>query len=114
MTSRCPKVSGLFPPPDRTDCLKAISRALLRIRSEGYSLDALGTALGCNGDTVANASNEKTMLSFESIALLGFHFPEQFNLIAGLWNCHASAPLTIADRLERIEREAAAIRREVA
>ncbi len=113
MPHRTPKVSGLFPPPDRTDCLKGISRALLRIRSEGYSLESLGTMLGCTADTISNASNEKTMLSFESFALLGFYFPDHFALIAGVWNCHCSAPLTVADWLERIEADTAAIRREV-
>jgi hypothetical protein len=87
---------------------------LLRIRSHGWSRDALGGLIGCSADTIDNASNEKTMLSFDCIAALGFNFPEEFALVESLWNCRASTPPTTAERLERIEREASAIRKELA
>ena len=114
MASIPPKISGLFPPPDRTDCAKAVARALLRIRSEGWSLEKLGKLLDCSGDTIANASNEKGLLSLDSVALLGYYFPEEFSLIESLWTCAPTKPLTVAERLDVIEMHQAAIRREVA
>lgn len=105
-------VIGLFPPPSRDVALHAISRALLRIRCNGWTCEALGGKIGVSKDTIENASNEKSMLSFESIALLAYHFPEEFTFIEALWNCRPTEQPTVADRLERIERELDAIRKE--
>lgn len=112
--ARTPIVSGLFPPPDRETSLKAISRALLRIRSNGWSATALGEELGCSADTIEAASNERSLLRFDCIALLAFKFPEEFSFIEQLWSGAVAAEPTVADRLERIEREVEAIRNEAA
>lgn len=109
-----PNVFGLFPPPNRETALHAISRVLLRIRSNGWTCEALGRQIGVSADTIENASNEKSMLHFESVALLGFHFPEEFALIEALWNCRPVEQPTVSDRLQRIEREIDAIRKDAA
>lgn len=87
---------------------------MLRIRSTGWTCEQLGKLLECSADTVENASNERSLLSFDSIARLGYHFPEEFGLIEALWTCRATPEPTPTERLERIERELKALREEVA
>ena len=107
-------VLGLFNAPGRQDCLAAVARALLRIRSNGWSREALGKVLECSPDTIDNATNEKGMLCFVSIARMAFHFPDEFALIQAAWTCCDTARPTPAERLDRIEREFDALRKEIA
>jgi hypothetical protein len=107
-------VLALFAAPSPTDCENAISRALLRIRASGVTCAQLGKVLGCCPGTIENASNEKSLLGFDHIALLAFHFPDEWALIETLWTCRAVDVPSVADRLDRIESQVAAIRREVA
>lgn len=59
-------------------------------------------------------SNEESLLSFDSVALLCEAFPDECAQITVLF-CGGNAPApTVSDRLERIERELDAIRREAA
>ncbi len=114
MASKAAASIPTFFPPSEEDCLKSISLAIIRLRSNGWSRGDLARELGCSKDTIDNATNEKTMLSFNSIALLAFKFPDEFRLVETLWSARACAPLTVADRLERIAADTAAIQREVA
>jgi hypothetical protein len=107
------RIPTLFP-PDRKDCQKAIALAILRLRSNGWSREALGVELGVSADTIDNASNERGLLSFDSVALLAFKFPDEFRLVEAIWSARALAPLTLAERLDRVDGDLAAIRREVA
>ena len=112
MASNAAKVFSLIPDPDRNDCLRAVSMAILRIRSQGWSRDALATKIGCSADTIDNASNEKTMLQFDSIVLLARNFPDEFKLVSGLWDDEANKPLTRAERADRIAKDTAILLRE--
>lgn len=103
----CPTVLPHFPCATREDTLKAISRALLRIRSHGWSCGALGRELQCSDDTIENASNEKSLLSFDSIVLLASKFSDEFKLIEALWTLSSAAPLSAADHCEAINHHAA-------
>lgn len=105
-------VLSLFAAPGREECLASISRALLRIRASGVTCAQLGRVLACCPDTIEGASNEKSLLSFDSVALLAFHFPDEWALVESLWTCRAVETPSIADRLDRVERDLAAIRRE--
>lgn len=107
-------VLSLLPPPSLEDCENAISRALLRVRSNGVSRDVLADKLNCSPSTIDNASNCRSQLNFESVARLVYHFPEVLPLIEGLWSLRAIAAPTVDDRIERIERELAAIREQAA
>ena len=98
--------------PAKANCLTAVSRALLRIRASGVTCAQLGKVLECCPDTIEGASNEKSMLGFDHIALLAFHFPDEWALVESLWTCRAVETPSIADRLDRVEREISAIRRE--
>lgn len=105
-------VCGKIAPPSRDDALRVIAQVLLRIRSNGWSLAALGKKIEVSHDTISRACDEQSLLNFEAIALLGFHFSDEFAPIVDLWANRG--PVTANDRLDRIEREAAAIRKELA
>ena len=107
-------VLGFLAVPDREDSLRAISLALLKVRAiDTMTCPKLGKLLGCCADTIAKASNEESLLSFDNVARLCFLFPEESRPIRELWERAEDAP-SIPDRLERIERELDAIRREAA
>jgi lambda repressor-like predicted transcriptional regulator len=109
-----PTVFPHFPPATRDDALKAIARALLRIRSKGWSCAALGKELDCSADTIENASNERSLLSFENLLPLATKFPDEWKMVEALWTLRPPEQPSLPDRLERIERELDAIRREAA
>lgn len=110
-----PNVLGIFAAPSRDDTLKAISKALLRIRSEqGLTCEKIGKALGVSSDTIENATNEKSLLGFEAIALLGFYFPDEFRVIEELWTMSAAPEPSPVERIDRVERELEALRKLVA
>lgn len=93
--------------PDRETSLRAISRALLKVRAlDGMTLPKVGEALGCSGDTVADASNELTLLSFDKVARPVFLFPDQCGPIFDLWNREPSA-LTVEEHQAAIEHHTA-------
>ena len=116
MVKPAPNVLGIFPPPDRDACLHAISRALLRIRSErGLHCAEIAKLADCSADTIENATNEKSLLSFDAVARLGFYFPEEFGVVEALWQCRASQDVTVSEKfdaihvaLERLRKECAA------
>lgn len=108
------KVFGLFTDPGRNDCLRAVSLALLRVRASGETCDDIATQLGCHPDTVENASNEKSMLSFDCIAKLAARYPDVAPLIEGLWHGTPAPEPTPVERLSRIENDLNALRREIA
>ena len=107
-------VFGFLAAPGRECSLRAVSLALLKVRSiDGMTCEKIGKTLECSADTVRNASNEEGMLSFDCVARLCYFFPEETRPITQLWNRAVETP-TVADRLERIERELDAIRKEAA
>lgn len=107
-------VFGFLAAPGRECSLRAVSLTLLKVRSiDGMTCEKLGKTLECSADTIRNASNEEAMLSFDCVARLCYFFPEEARPITELWNRAAAKP-TVDDRIERIERELAAIRREAA
>lgn len=110
-----PNVLGIFQEPNRESSLEAISRALLRIHANhNLTWKKLAKKLDVHADTLAGAVKGHNLLSFDSVARLGFYFPDEFELIETLWLSSVSPVPTIDDRLDAIESEVAAIRREVA
>lgn len=117
MHSLKPNVLGIFEEPDRESSLEAISRALLRVHANYTKMTwkKLAKKLDVHPDTLASAVKGESLLSFDAVAKLGFHYPDEFEQIETLWLPGAlSAPPTVADRLENIERELDAIKRETA
>lgn len=101
--------------PDRENCLSAVSQALIKVRSD-YRMTAkqLAKICDCAADAIYDASNEKHMLSLDSVALLCDAFPDETRVIRALFSGGIAPAPTVDDRIERIERELAAIRREAA
>lgn len=114
MASSFPNVLPFLMAADRNVCLSAISMTLLKVRAiDGVTCDKLGEALKCSADTIRNATNEETLLSFDAIVRLCQLFPEQASPIHELFGMTANQP-TAQDRINRIERDLEAIRRELA
>lgn len=89
--------------PDRESSLRAVSRALLKVRAlDGMTIPKVAEALGCSVDTVKDASNEQTLLTFDKVARLVFLFPEQSAPIVALMN-HAPMALTVEEHRAAIE-----------
>lgn len=110
MQHNVPNVLGFLAAPSEADCHHAVSLALLKVRSiKGMTCDNLAKLLDCSAETIRNASNEKTLLSFDSIARLCYLFPLESTPIHELWDGPAEQP-TPAERFERIERELVALR----
>jgi plasmid maintenance system antidote protein VapI len=93
--------------PDRDISLRAVSRALLKVRAlSGMTIPKVAEALGCSADTVKDASNEFTLLTFDKIARLVYLFPEQCEPIFELWNREPTA-LTAEEHRAAIEHHTA-------
>lgn len=111
MATSSGKILSLFKEPDRTSSLRAVSLFLLRVRAHGHTCADLAKIAECSADTIANATNEQTLLSFDALARLGFRFHEEFKLVETLWNCGPVDEPTIAERLDRIVREVELVRK---
>jgi hypothetical protein len=104
-------VLGFLFAPDREISLRAVSLALLKVRSlDGMTCAKVGQALGCSADTIRAASNEETLLSFDAIARLVFLFPDQAAPIHDLWNRERVA-LTADEHKAAIEHHTAELLR---
>lgn len=107
-------VLGIIGAPSREDSLAAISKCLLRIRSEhGLTNIQIGKVLECHADCVANAIAEKNLLSLDTVARLGYFFPEEFKVIEQLWTYSAAPLRTVPERIDSLHRELDRIKREL-
>lgn len=114
MATKPKEIPAIMFAPEREDCLRAISVALLKVRSlEGVTCEKLAKVLGCSVDTVRAASNEENLLSFEHIATLCHYFPDEAAPIVTILTGAAQKPLTAAERMDRIGHDLAALRREM-
>lgn len=102
-------VLGFMGAPDRQVSLRAISLALLKVRAlDGMTCEKIGNALACSADTVRAASNEETLLSFDTAKRLQYFFPDQCGPIRELTD-HVAEELSAADHRAAIEYHAAAL-----
>lgn len=104
-----PDVFGFIAAPDRESSLRAVSLTVLKIRAAGPTYKQIAKAIDCCPDTVAAAANEATLLSADAIFRLCYFWPAFADPIRALIVPISETP-TIDDRIERIERELAAIR----
>ena len=106
-------VLGFLSAPDRNMSLRAVALALLKVRAlDGMTCAKIAHALECSVDTIQAASNEQTLLSFDTIARLAYFFPDQCSPIHELWN-RARVALTADDHRAAIEQHTAALCRMV-
>jgi len=113
MAANRPIVFGFLAAPSRDASLHAIAKAILAVRSLGVTYKEIAKAIDVSPDTIEAAAAEKSLLSFDAVARLVYLFPAEARAICELMAPPCEQP-TVADRLERIERELDAIRREAA
>lgn len=102
-------VLGFLAAPDREMSLRAISLALLKVRAlDGMTCEKIANVLACSIDTVRAASNEETLLSFDTAKRLEYFFPEQCGPIRELAD-RANVDLTAEDHEAAIAHHAAAL-----
>jgi hypothetical protein len=105
------QVLGFLAAPDRQVSLRAISLALLKVRAlDGMTCEKIGNALACSADTIRAASNEETLLSFDTAKRLEYFFPDQCGPIRELTD-HAAEEMTAADHRAAIEYHAGQLAR---
>jgi transcriptional regulator with XRE-family HTH domain len=107
--------ASLFGRPSRDTYRAAVKQVVLDVKSRsGFDSEQLGEKLGVSKDTVENA--EKMVSSLEAVTLLKiafFYGEEVIAPVRALYLCAPTEHPSINDRLDRIEREARAIRSEV-
>jgi hypothetical protein len=109
-----PNVLALFGEPDRKSSLIAVANAVRRTKyHERLTSAELAEQLRCDPETIENAENERNLIGFDKIARLLAKFPQHCGDLRNLWEMQPVDQPTVADRLERIERETAAIRKEL-
>jgi hypothetical protein len=115
-----PQFCGLLPPPDRNDVVFAVARTIGCIRRRGYTAKDIARSLKQpNGDppdpeTISRAERGETLMSFDLLVQLAYLYGDCADPLRALLEpAPAFEPTTLADRLDRIEREAAAIRKEL-
>lgn len=115
MAKPLPRVSGIFPPPSRELAIDMIRRALLEVRSNyGLSWARIAEHTGIGKDALERARTGASLIEFESVARLGYYFPDEFELIETLWQNSVPTQPTRDDRIDRIYAELDAMRREQA
>ncbi len=107
---------SLFGKPGTRSYRAAVKQIILDLKARyRLSNDGLGDRIGVEGDTVRNAENEIGSLNAVTLMVIAYEFGEDaIAPVRQLYLCAPTEQATVGDRLERIEREAAAIRREVA
>lgn len=106
-------VLGFLAAPDRQTSLRAISLALLKVRAlDDMNCEKVANALACSIDTVRAASNEETLLSFDTAQRLLYFFPDQCGPMRELVD-HMADDLTAEDHRAGIEYHTAALLRMV-
>ena len=111
-----PNVLGLFGPPIQKSYRAAVAACVRQIKAR-HSLNnvSLADALGCSDQTIANAENEETDLSGVTLMRMAWTYGEEaIAPVRQLYLCGIVEPVTLTDRLDRIEQEAALIRKELA
>lgn len=98
------------------DYRAAVAQMVRELKAEcGYSNERLAEVAGCSEGTIFNAENENGNL--DPVILLNIALPHggerRLKRILALINGNPERPITMGDRLDRIEREAAAIRKEL-
>jgi DNA-binding XRE family transcriptional regulator len=108
-------VRSLFGRPSSRSYRIAVAQTIRDVKARHkLSNERLAELIGCSEQTVANAENECGDMQAVTLLSLGYAFGEEaIAPVRALYLCAPTEQPTIADRLDRIEREAAAIRREL-
>jgi transcriptional regulator with XRE-family HTH domain len=106
---------SLFGCPTRCAYRTAIAQIIRELKvKHKLSNERLAERLRCSETTIFNAENENGNLDPVTLLTIPFEFGEEaIDPVRRLYLCAPVEDVTIADRLDRIEREAALIRKEL-
>jgi transcriptional regulator with XRE-family HTH domain len=106
---------ALFGCPTRAGYRVAVAQTIRELKAkERLSNERLAERLRCSETTIFNAENENGNLDAVTLLTIAFEFGEEaIEPVRRLYLCAPVEELTVADRLDRIEREAALIRNEL-
>lgn len=95
----------------------AVSQIIREVKAR-YKLsnERLAELIGCSEQTIANAEGDKAENDLKAVTLLNIAYAFGEEAIAPVRSLYLCAPAerpTLTDRLDRIEREAASIRKEL-
>jgi transcriptional regulator with XRE-family HTH domain len=107
---------SLFGKPSRDTYRAAIKQVVLDVKARsGFDNEQLGEKLGISKDTVDNAENMVSSLEAVTLLKIAFFYGEDVIApVRALYLCAPTERASVADRLDRIEAETRAIRREIA
>lgn len=109
-----PNVLPIFDEPDGNISLVAIADAIRKAKyEERLTCAELAFQLRCDPSTIKNAENRANLLRFDIVARLLRKYPQHCASIFQLWDPTPAEAPTISERLERIDRETSAIRKEL-
>jgi hypothetical protein len=107
-------VLPIFAEPDGKASLTALSDAIRKTKfHERLTTGELAFELRCDPGTVKNAENGHNLLRFDIVARLLRKYPQHCAGVFQLWDPEPRVEPTIAQRLDTIERETAALKQEM-
>ena len=110
-----PNVLPIFAEPDGNISLTAIADAVRKTKyCERLTNGELAFELRVDASTIENAEAQRNLLKFDTVARLLRKYPQHCAAIFQLWDPSPTTEPTVAERLDRIERETSAIRKEIA
>lgn len=110
-----PNVLPIFEEPDGNISLTAIADAIRKTKyQERLTCAELAFHLRCDPSTVKNAENGSNLLRFDIVARLLRKYPQHCAGIFQLWDPTPRDEPTSVERIDRIERELSALRKDVA
>lgn len=108
---------SLFGRPTSGSYRAAIAQIIRDVKARHrLSNERLAEIVGCSEQTIANAETDRAENNLNPVTLLNLAYAfgeDAIDPVRQLYLCAPSEPPTVADRLDRIERETAMIRREV-
>ncbi len=98
MPSDCKEISRTLFDPDREDCLRAVSLAILRVLARGVTIKEIARRLQVDPSTIAAARDEENLLGFDTLARFAVRFPDEYEIVKRLWE-DATEPKTPEEHL---------------
>lgn len=109
---------SLFGRPSSGSYRAAIAQVIRDVKARHkLSNERLAEIVGCSEQTIANAETERAENNLNPVTLLNIAYAfgeEAIEPVRALYLCAPVDQINIADRLDRIEAEARAIRKEIA
>lgn len=109
-------VLPLFDPPRKMSYRSAVAHIIRNLKAEhGLSNVKLADLLDCSDETISNAENENTDLNAVTLLRIAYRFGEAaIDPVRELYLCRHAEPETLSDKLDGLQSQIDAIRKELA